>query len=210
MKRKEAHHLLIDISVAQEEESSGELRPLKVHLFDTDNPVSKFPNDPSVLDLQNSKLFSSSNGPDSISSYLNRSVSLSLGPVSRRGFQLGFSYTGECVFIASIRVYYKACPEVVSNLTSFPKTAAGSEPVRGRCVAGAVQSAPPVRECGLDGAWSSQQGGCSCGPGLAERAHTCEGRRHICTADTRRVVTCALVQNILRSHDGNIKIKPSE
>ncbi|XP_043953813.1 ephrin type-A receptor 4-B isoform X2 [Gambusia affinis] len=177
MERKEAHHLLIDISVAQEEESSGELRPLKVHLFDTDNPVSKFPNDPSVLDLQNSKLFSSSNGPDSISSYLNRSVSLSLGPVSRRGFQLGFSYTGECVFIASIRVYYKACPEVVSNLTSFPKTAAGSEPVRGRCVAGAVQSAPPVRECGLDGAWSSQQGGCSCGPGLEERAHTCEACR---------------------------------
>ncbi|XP_032438400.1 uncharacterized protein LOC116732388 isoform X2 [Xiphophorus hellerii] len=177
MERREAHHLLIDISVAQEGESSGELSPLKVHLFDTDNTSSKFPKGPSVLDLQNSKLFSSSDGLDSISSHLNRSVSLSLGPVSRKGFQLGFSYTGECVFIASIRVYYKACPDLVSNLTSFPRTGAGAEPVWGRCVAGAVQSAPPVRECGLDGAWSSQQGGCSCGPGLEERGHTCEACR---------------------------------
>lgn len=214
MERREAHHLLIDISVAQEGESSGELSPLKVHLFDTDDAFSKFPKGPSVLDLQNSKLFSSSDGLDSISSHLNRSVSLSLGPVSRKGFQLGFSYTGECVFIASIRVYYKACPDLVSNLTLFPRTGAGAEPVWGRCVAGAVQSAPPVRECGLDGAWSSQQGGCSCGPGLEERGHTCEGRKHICTADTRRVMTCALVQNILRSHmiaiSSLCKIKPSE
>ncbi|XP_027894335.1 ephrin type-A receptor 1 isoform X2 [Xiphophorus couchianus] len=177
MERREAHHLLIDISVAQEGESSGELSPLKVHLFDTDDAFSKFPKGPSVLDLQNSKLFSSSDGLDSISSHFNRSVSLSLGPVSRKGFQLGFSYTGECVFIASIRVYYKACPDLVSNLTSFLRTGAGAEPVWGRCVAGAVQWAPPVRECGLDGAWSSQQGGCSCGPGLEERGHTCEACR---------------------------------
>ncbi|XP_007567906.1 tyrosine-protein kinase Mer [Poecilia formosa] len=177
MERRDAHHLLIDISVAQEEESSGELSPLKVHLFDTDNPASRFPNSPSVLDLQNSKLFSSSIDQDSISNYLNRSVSLTLGPVSRRGFQLGFSYAGECVFITSIRVYYKVCPDVVSNLTSFLRTGAGSESVWGHCVAGAVQSSPPVRECGLDGVWSSQQGGCSCGPGREERGHTCEACR---------------------------------
>ncbi|XP_054914611.1 tyrosine-protein kinase receptor UFO [Poeciliopsis prolifica] len=175
--RRDAHHLLIDISVAQEEESSGELSPLKVHLFDTDNPVSKFPKGPSVLDLQNSKLFSRTDGLDSISNHLNRSVSLSLGPISRRGFQLGFSYTGECVFIASIRVYYKVCPHVVSNLTSFLRTGAGSEPVGGRCVDGAVQSEPPVRECGLDGVWSSQRGGCSCKPGLEERGQACEACR---------------------------------
>uniref|UniRef100_A0A096MGB0 receptor protein-tyrosine kinase n=1 Tax=Poecilia formosa TaxID=48698 RepID=A0A096MGB0_POEFO len=230
MERRDAHHLLIDISVAQEEESSGELSPLKVHLFDTDNPASRFPNSPSVLDLQNSKLFSSSIDQDSISNYLNRSVSLTLGPVSRRGFQLGFSYAGECVFITSIRVYYKVCPDVVSNLTSFLRTGAGSESVWGHCVAGAVQSSPPVRECGLDGVWSSQQGGCSCGPGREERGHTCEacrmgyykptkggGQCQLCPPNTRTLregsESCECLQGFSRltsdPHDLGCSSKPS-
>lgn len=177
MERGDAHHLLMDISIAQEEESSGELSPLKVHLFDTDNAIKTVLNSWAVLELQNTKLFSSSDSLRSISKYLNRSLSLNLGPVTRRGFQLAFTYTGECVLIASIRVYYKACPDMVSNLTSFMRTGAGSGPVSGQCVAGAVGSSTPVRECGMDGVWSSQEGGCSCERGHEEVDHTCKGRK---------------------------------
>ncbi|KAM4565173.1 tyrosine-protein kinase receptor TYRO3 [Fundulus diaphanus] len=177
MERRDAHDLLMDISVAQEEESSGELSPLKVHLFDTDYAITKFLNGRTVLDLQNSKLFTNTVSSDSISQYLNRSLSLNLGPVTRRGFQLAFSYTGECVFIASIRVYYKNCPDIVSNLTSFMKTAANSEPVFGRCVAGAVKSSPPVRECGPDGVWGSLQGACICERGREEMEKACKACR---------------------------------
>ncbi|KAM4714654.1 tyrosine-protein kinase receptor TYRO3 [Anableps anableps] len=178
MERRDARHLFMDISLAQEEESSGDLSPLKVHLYDTDNTIPKFFNSRTVLDLQNPKLFSPSDNLDSISSqHLIRSLSLNLGPVTRRGFQLGFSYTGECVFIASIRVYYKVCPYIVSNLTSFIKTVAGSGTVSGQCVAGAVGSSPPLRECGIDGVWSSQLGACSCKRGYEEMGHTCKACR---------------------------------
>ncbi|XP_036001986.1 tyrosine-protein kinase receptor TYRO3 isoform X2 [Fundulus heteroclitus] len=176
MERRDAHDLLMDISVAQEEESSGELSPLKVHLFDTDYAITKFSNGRTVLDLQNTKLFITVL-PNSLSQYLNRSLSLNLGPVTRRGFQLAFSYRGECVFIASIRVYYKSCPDIVSNLTSFMKTAANSEPVFGRCVAGAVKSSPPVRECGPDGVWGSLQGACFCERGREEMDKACKACR---------------------------------
>ncbi|XP_047241391.1 ephrin type-A receptor 5 isoform X4 [Girardinichthys multiradiatus] len=167
----------MDISIAQEEESSGGLSPLKVHLFDTDNAITRFLNGQTVLDLQNFKLFSNSDPPSSISKHLNRSLSLNLGPVTRRGFQLAFSYTGECVFIASIRLYYRACPDIVSNLTSFVKTGAHSEPVLGHCVEGAVESSPPVRECDMDGVWRSQQGVCSCERGHEEMDNTCKACR---------------------------------
>lgn len=177
MERRDANHLYMDISVAQEEERPGELVPLKVHLLDRDAPVNRFLNGPSVLELQNSKLFSQSDSLTSIANHLNRSLSLDLGPVTRRGFHLAFSYTGTCVLIASIRVYYKTCPEFVSNLTSFMKTAADSGTVQGHCVAGAVESSTPERECDIDGAWGPQEGACSCDRGREEMDDACKGRK---------------------------------
>uniref|UniRef100_A0A1A8MG83 receptor protein-tyrosine kinase n=1 Tax=Nothobranchius pienaari TaxID=704102 RepID=A0A1A8MG83_9TELE len=60
MERKEAHYLLMDIKMYQEEEESAPLSPLRVHLFNTDTPISRFQTGQSDLDLYISKPFSRS------------------------------------------------------------------------------------------------------------------------------------------------------
>ncbi|XP_060922253.1 tyrosine-protein kinase receptor TYRO3 [Limanda limanda] len=172
MERQEAHYLMMDIAFAQEEEPPGQLGPLRVHLFDTDTTIRKFQNGFMVLELQNSKLFPGDTRQ--MSSYLNHSVALSLGSVSRRGFQLAFSYSGTCVLLTSIRLYYKRCLDTVANLALFGRTGAGSEPLTGSCVMGAVEVSPPVRECNLNGVWGPLQGGCTCEPGHQVMASTCQ------------------------------------
>uniref|UniRef100_A0A3Q3RAW9 receptor protein-tyrosine kinase n=1 Tax=Monopterus albus TaxID=43700 RepID=A0A3Q3RAW9_MONAL len=198
MERKEARYLLMDIAFAQEEESSGQLSPLQAHLFDTDTPITRFQNRQIVLDLQTSKPFPVTANLSQIFSYLNRSLALSLGSVSRRGFQLAFSYSETCAFITSIRLYYRRCPAIVAHLASFAKTGAGSGPLIGSCVKGAVEVSPPVTECGLDGVWSPVQGGCACEPGHQVMDDTCQacqvgyykpanesGGCQLCPANTR-------------------------
>ncbi|XP_018549395.1 tyrosine-protein kinase receptor TYRO3 isoform X1 [Lates calcarifer] len=177
MGRKQAHYLLMDIVFAQEEEPPGQLSSLRVHLFDTDTPITTFQNSWTVLELQTSKLFPATVTPSQISSYLNRSLALSLGSVSRRGFQLAFSYTGTCVFITSIRLYYRRCPDIMAHLASFGKTGAGSGPLTGSCVKGAVEVSPLVRECTVDGVWGPLQGECTCGPGYQLMDDTCQACR---------------------------------
>ncbi|XP_026209098.1 tyrosine-protein kinase receptor TYRO3 isoform X2 [Anabas testudineus] len=175
MERKEAHHLLLDITFAQEEEPHGQLSPVKVHLFDSDTPIPRFQDSSTVLDLQTTKPF-----PDhvpQISSYLNRSLALNLGSVNGRGFQLAFSYTGTCVFLTSIRLYYRMCPQIVAHLVLFGRTGAGSGPLGGSCVNGAVEVSPPVRECDLDGVWGPLQGSCTCETGHEVMDDTCQACR---------------------------------
>ncbi|XP_008301330.1 tyrosine-protein kinase Mer [Stegastes partitus] len=177
MERKDAHYLLMDISIAQEEEESGQLNSLQIHCFDSDTEIRRFQNSQAVLSLQTSKLFSGEVHPSQISNHLSRSLALSLGSVSRRGFQLAFSYSGSCVFLTAIRLYYRRCPDVVSNLVSFGGMGAGSGPLSGSCVEGAVEVSPPIRECNLDGAWGPLQGGCTCEPGHQVMKDTCEACR---------------------------------
>ncbi|XP_037334488.2 tyrosine-protein kinase Mer isoform X1 [Pungitius pungitius] len=174
MERKGAHHLLMDVSFAQEEEPSGQLTPLKVHLFDSNTPIARFQNTRAVLDLQTPKVFPVTVPPNQISSYLNRSQALSLGSVSSRGFHLGLSYSGRCVLVTSIRLYYRRCPDTVAHLASFEGTGAGSGPLKGACVKGAVELFPPVRECDVDGVWSPVQGGCNCKAGHQVMEDTCQ------------------------------------
>ncbi|XP_044041108.1 tyrosine-protein kinase receptor TYRO3 [Siniperca chuatsi] len=176
--RKDAHYLLMDVAFAQEQEPSGQLSPLQVHLFDSDTPITRFQNSWTVLDLQTSKPFPvTSVPPTQISSHLNRSLALSLGSVSRRGFQLAFSYSGTCVLITSIRLYYRRCPDIVAYLVSFKGTGAGSGPMTGSCVKGAVEVAAPVRECNVDGVWGPLQGGCTCERGHQVIDDTCQACR---------------------------------
>lgn len=175
MERKDAHYLLMDIAFAQEEEPSGQLSPLQVHLLDSDTPITKFHSSWTVLDLQTSKPFPDTVPPQQISSHLNRSLALSLGSVSHRGFQLAFSYSGACVLISSIRLYYRRCPDIVAHLASFKGTGAGSGPLMGSCVKRAVEVSPPVGECKVDGVWDSLQGGCTCEPGHQVMDGTCQG-----------------------------------
>ncbi|XP_034470950.1 tyrosine-protein kinase receptor TYRO3 [Hippoglossus hippoglossus] len=175
MERREAHYLMMDIAFGQEEEPPGQLGPLRVHLFDTDTPIRKFYNGNMVLEIQTSKPFPADT--KQISSYLKRSVALSLGPVSHKGFQLAFSYSGTCVFLTSIRLYYKMCPDTVANLALFGRTGAGSGPLTGSCVMGAVEVSPPDRECNTDGVWGPLQGGCTCEPGHQVMDSTCQACR---------------------------------
>ncbi|KAM7377764.1 hypothetical protein PAMA_014181 [Pampus argenteus] len=177
MERKAAHYLLMDIAFAQEKEQSGELSTLKVHLLDSDTPITKFQNRLPILELQTSMPLPVTVPPDQISSYFNRSLALNLGSVSRRGFQLGFSYSGKCVLVTSIRLYYRRCPEIVADLILFGSTGAGSEPQMGSCVEGAVVVSAPVRECNMDGVWGPLQGGCTCKPGHQDMNDTCQACR---------------------------------
>ncbi|KAI3375894.1 hypothetical protein L3Q82_004153 [Scortum barcoo] len=172
MERKDAHHLLMDIAFVQEEQSSGQLSPLEVYLFDLDTPVTRFQNGWKVLDLQTPKPFPASE--HQISSYLNRRMALSLGPVSSRGFQIAFSYSGTCVLIMSIRLYYKRCSDIVTHLALFKGVGARSGPVTGFCVKGAVEVSLPVRECNVDGVWGPPEGACSCEPGHEVMDDTCQ------------------------------------
>ncbi|XP_029932442.1 tyrosine-protein kinase receptor TYRO3 isoform X2 [Myripristis murdjan] len=175
IERKDAHHLLLDIAFAQEEEPSGLLSPIEVHLFDSDTPFTRFPNGLAVLNLQTSRPFPAT--ATQISNYLNRSQGLNLGSVTHKGFHLGFSYSGMCVFLASIRLYYKRCPEFVGDLARFEKVGAGAGPRVGSCEEGAVEVSEPVRECNMDGTWGPLQGGCICGPGHQSLDDACQACR---------------------------------
>lgn len=173
--RKDAHYLMMDVAFAQEEEQSGQLSPLHVHLFDSDTPITRFQNSWVDLDLQSSKPFPATASPQQISSHLNRNLALRLGSVSHRGFQIAFSYSGTCVLITSIRLYYRRCPDIVTHLALFKRVGAGSGPMMGSCVKGAVEVSPPVRECNVDGVWDPPQGGCTCELGHQVMNDTCQG-----------------------------------
>lgn len=165
----------MDIAFAQEEEPSGQLIPLKVHLVNSDTPITTLPRGWSALDLQTLRRFPETVSPHEISSHLKRSRALSLGPVQCRGFQIIFSYSGTCVLVTSIRLYYRRCPHIVANLTLFEGTGAGSGNLTGTCVKGAVEVSPPVRECKVDGIWGPLLGGCTCEPGHQVMGDTCQG-----------------------------------
>ncbi|XP_054456867.1 tyrosine-protein kinase receptor TYRO3 [Anoplopoma fimbria] len=177
MERKDAHHLLMDVSFAQEEEPSGQLGLLQVHLFDSNMSIGSFQNTAMVLDLQTSKPFPETVPLNQISSYLNHSHALSLGSVSSRGFQLAFSYSGTCVLVTSIRLYYRRCPDTVAHLALFKGTGAVSGPLTGSCVDGAGEVSPPIRECDVDGVWGPLQGGCTCEAGHQVMDDTCQACR---------------------------------
>ncbi|KAM3591159.1 uncharacterized protein V6R79_023647 [Siganus canaliculatus] len=173
MERKEAHYLLMDVAFTQEEES-GELSQLQVHLFDSDTPITRFQTGHAVLDLQTSNPFPTLTNPAQTFSYLNRSVALRLGSVSRSGFHVAFSYSGPCVLITSVRLYYEKCPDITAHLASFKATAAGSGPQTGTCEPGAAVVSPPERECDADGVWSPLLWGCTCKAGHESTEDTCQ------------------------------------
>ncbi|XP_023279570.1 tyrosine-protein kinase receptor TYRO3-like [Seriola lalandi dorsalis] len=214
MERNDARYLLMDVAFALEEEPSGELHPLRVHLLDTDTRPPRF-QDWGAVELQTSKRFPDKLPPKQILSYLNRSSALSLGSVSHRHFRVAFSYSGTCVLLTSIRLYYRRCPDVMAHLASFGGTGAGSGPRTGSCVKGAVEVSPPVRTCGLDGVWGPLQGGCTCRPGHQLVGDACQACRmgyykpandsagcRLCPANTRTHVegseTCDCLQGFSR------------
>ncbi|CAK6968617.1 tyrosine-protein kinase receptor TYRO3 isoform X1 [Scomber scombrus] len=176
MERNDARYLLMDVAFAQEEEQSGQLSLLRVHLLEADISTPGYQNSQPVLDLQ-TKPFPATVLPNQISNHLNRSQALNLGSISHRGFRLGFSYSGACVFVTSIRLYYRRCLDTVANLALFGRTGAGSVALVGSCTEGAVVVSPPVRDCNVDGVWGPVQGGCTCKPGYQAMNDTCQACR---------------------------------
>ncbi|XP_026188440.1 ephrin type-A receptor 2 isoform X2 [Mastacembelus armatus] len=174
MTRKKAHTLLMDIAFAQEDEPTGQLSPIQVYLFDTDIPITKVQNSWTVLELQTTKPLPGTVPLNQISSYLNRRQALMLGSVSHKGFQIAFSYSENCVLLTSIRLYYRRCTDIVEHLALFNWTGAGSKPLTGSCVKGAVEVSPPVRECYLDGVWGPMHGLCTCKPGHQVMDDSCQ------------------------------------
>ncbi|XP_045078146.1 ephrin type-A receptor 3 [Coregonus clupeaformis] len=139
--RKDALHLLLDLQFAQEEESSSnQLSPLQVHLLESDSPLSKFSESQNPLHLQALQTFSATTEVHQIKEYLNNSLGLVLNtePLSHDGFHLGFTYSGRCIFLVSVRLYYRRCPWLVSHLVGFEGASAGAGPLTGSCVEGAV------------------------------------------------------------------------
>nr|XP_020515911.1 tyrosine-protein kinase receptor TYRO3-like [Labrus bergylta] len=173
MERKDAHILLMDVLFTQEEEPSGQRSPLRIHLFDSDTPVTGFKSGRSAMDLQTSSPFPDTVHPQEVLTHLNLSRALNLGPVNCRGFHIGFSYSGTCLLITSIRLYYKKCSDITEHLVRFKGKGSGSGPVIGSCVTGAVEVSPPVRECTVGGVWGPLHGGCTCKPGHEVINNTC-------------------------------------
>lgn len=183
MERKDGHFLLMDVTFTQEEEEEEEhsdrLSPVRVHLVDTEAPIRRFQSSGSTLDLQTRRPVPSSvlthGVPQQIASYMNHSLGLDLGPVNRRGFQLAFSYSGTCVLLTSIRLYYRRCPTIMERLALFQGTGAGSGPQTGICVTGAAKVSLPIRECGVEGVWTPMEGRCDCQPGRQVINGSCKG-----------------------------------
>lgn len=175
MERKDARRLLMDIAFTQEAEPDGQPRPLHVHLYTSDTPTSRFVLPGSVAELQTTEAFPQDSDAQQIFRYLRNRTALDLGPVPGRSFQLAFSYSGTCVLITSIRLYYRKCPDIREQLVSFRGTAAGSAPVAGSCVEGAAEVSPPVRECTANGSWAPLRGRCSCRPGHRAADGSCRG-----------------------------------
>lgn len=171
MERKDAHNLLMDITFTQEEELDPQ--SLQIYLYNSDAPITRFQTSRPVMELKTTEPF-----PRTVadaSAYLRTHTALDLGLVQGRGFQIAFSYSGPCVLVTSIRLYYRRCPDITDQLVLFNGTGAGSPLMAGFCVKGAIEISPPLRECSTDGSWGPLQGRCSCLPGHQVMGGTCQG-----------------------------------
>ncbi|XP_075997193.1 ephrin type-A receptor 2a [Genypterus blacodes] len=98
-----------------------------------------------------------------------------VGPLSRKGFYLGFQDMGACVALLSVRVYYKTCPSTVQSLAAFPETVADAlRAVEGSCVENAVSQATPRIYCSAEGKWVVPVGQCQCRAGYETTGDSCQ------------------------------------
>ncbi|CAL9694585.1 unnamed protein product [Knipowitschia caucasica] len=170
--RGEAKHLYVDITFAQEQEPQPV--PLQVHLLDHMFPSTHTSERWKVLELNVSQQFPPTTPTSELPSYFSPHMGLPLGVVRTAGFQLGLSFSGTCVLVSALRVFYRRCSHMVLDLSSF-SAAAGGSTVRGSCVQGAVEVEGPLeRTCSEGGVWGPQQGQCVCAAGHQPAADSCQ------------------------------------
>ncbi|XP_051900779.1 ephrin type-B receptor 3-like isoform X3 [Pristis pectinata] len=96
---------------------------------------------------------------------------VSLGPLTAKGFYLAFQDQGACMALLSVRVFYKKCRATVVRFASFAETVTGAEHTSlviapGTCVPNAVEVSIPLKyHCNGDGEWIVAVGACTCAPG---------------------------------------------
>ncbi|XP_048884333.1 tyrosine-protein kinase receptor TYRO3 isoform X2 [Brienomyrus brachyistius] len=178
--RRDAQHLFIDLLFAQEVESPFP-SPLNVHLVQSDIPLRSFKNREysiQILKLQAAQPFQDNETIKEIEKKISQRQGLDLGTVFRTGFHLGFSYSGPCLFLGSVQVYFMKCPGFVEARVDFAAVAGESGLVTGACIQGSVETSPPRRECQADGQWGPLHGHCICAVGHQQSGEFCEA----CTA----------------------------
>ncbi|XP_066536535.1 tyrosine-protein kinase receptor TYRO3 [Hoplias malabaricus] len=167
--RKDAHELLLNLQFAQEDQT-----PVSVHLLDAEQPVDN----PGLGEHRQNVVAPSAFHPGSslqdVAKHLYKQE-LNLGKITRKGFYVGFSYSGSCMFISSVQLFYMKCPGFNGDKMIFGEVSAGSGQSRGRCVDNAEEVSTPKMECRSNGTWGVPQGLCVCSTG-----HQAEG--DICTA----------------------------
>ncbi|KAK2860618.1 hypothetical protein Q7C36_004784 [Tachysurus vachellii] len=167
--KKDAKELQLDLLFAQ-----NDREPVIIYLLESDKPVER----PRAGQMRKqsvaSQAFINSGSLQDIETYLYHAQGLDLGKITKNGFHLGFSYSGSCMFISSVLVFYMKCPELTVNQTHFGATSAGSEWIRGKCVDGAEEVSTPKIECKSNGQWGGMQGFCACRAGYQKEGNICK------------------------------------
>lgn len=169
--KKEAHELRLDLLFAQ-----GDQIPVNILLLDSNEPLVSPGRGLEVTNVVAGTSFSQVVTIQDVAKHLLYARGLNLGKISQKGFHLGFSYSGSCMFISSIRLYYMKCPGFTANQTSFAEASAGSGWTSGQCVDGAKEVSTPMIECQSDGEWSLMSGFCVCGAGYQIEGNKCKGQ----------------------------------
>ncbi|KAI4900974.1 hypothetical protein NFI96_011877 [Prochilodus magdalenae] len=169
--RKDAHELLLNLQFAQDDRT-----PVTILLLETDEPVVSFDTKQRGQEVVAPSPFNQITEPKDLEEHLY-AEDLNLGKISKTGFHLGFSYSGSCMLINAVRLFYTRCPGFTMNQTSFEESSAGSGLSRGQCVDGADEVSTPKMECQSNGTWGLLQGSCVCGAGFQAEGNICQACR---------------------------------
>ncbi|XP_073692769.1 tyrosine-protein kinase Mer [Garra rufa] len=153
--KQDGSELFLDLSFAQVDQ-----QPLYIYVRESDETLNQDVR--TVLKITVQHPFPLGDVPEDED--LSHAKGLKLGKISQKGFYLGFSYSGKCIFIASIQVFFLKCPTFVWNQVEFEETAAGGLG-RGVCVNGSEEIRTPKIQCQSNGTWGPPQGLCVYGTG---------------------------------------------
>lgn len=169
--KRDAHELQLDLLFAQNDRI-----PVIIQLMESDIPVEHPRTGQKQKQTVAPQAFHKSSSLKEVEKHLYHAQGLDLGKITRNGFHLGFSYSGSCMIISSVRVFYTKCPGLTVNQTSFKAVSAGSGWLRGQCVDGAEEGSTPEIECKSTGQWGEMQGFCVCGAGYQTEGNLCKGQ----------------------------------
>ncbi|XP_055052515.2 ephrin type-A receptor 4-A [Misgurnus anguillicaudatus] len=167
-----AHELLLDVVFTQEDQ-----KPLSIYMKESNQDQNQHfrGTQEAVHKITAQHPFPIGDIPKDEN--LHHAQSLPLGKISQDGFYLGFSYSGDCIFIASIEVFFMKCSGFVWNQMEFKETPAGSGLKSGTCIKNTVKLSTPMIECQSNGTWGPPRGLCTCDAGYQAEGNSCKACR---------------------------------